>query len=192
MEVEKTEKSKSAVSITHIVGGIRVVETEYRVNKPVFEDFKVDRPVYVDKKIEIPVGMQDALERLATMVTDKVLAKLDEKLADAITKRVSDIEVPKIVYKVVEELVQVERPTYKDVEVIRPTFIDKEIINPVLVDKEITNAVVKDVEVERPVFKDRVVIQPIFEDVKIDKPVFVDKEIVVIHPKYVDMKGIPE
>ena len=179
-----------------VIAGIKVIETEYRITKPIFEEIKVDRPIFVDKRIEIPVGWDRVINELALEISSKILEKVESTLAakldKAIDTRIRQIEVPTIIYKTEERIINVDKPVYKDVSIERPIYTDKEIINPILVDKNIVNPVFEDVPVERPVFKDRIVIQPKFEEVIIHKPKFVDKEITVIHPKYIDMKGNPE
>ena len=186
------DENNSNTSRREVVGSVTILETKYEVKVPDFKDVEVDRPVYVEKEIEIPVGMEAALTKIADQISEKVLTRVTEymqqRLDSAIEDRIKTIEHPRIVYKDVD----VDRPVFKDVEVDRPLFKDREIINPVLKDVEVTNAVIKDVEVERAVFKERVVIQPVFEEVIISKPVYKDKEITVIHPKYIDMKGNPE
>ena len=177
-----------------IIAGVRVLESEYKVQRPVFEDVKIERPVYVDKKVERPVGMSAVIdsivEEISTALVEKCLNKLDDKLVAAIDKRVREIEVPKIVY--VEEVRTIDKPVFRDVDVINPVLVDREVLNPVLTNVEVKNAVIKDVEVEKPVYKERIVIQPKFEEVVIQKPKWVDKEVTAIHIKYVDPKGNPE
>ena len=189
-----SETKVRKVTEREIVAGFRVVELEYKVHRPVYEDIKVERPIYTEKQVEVPVGIEKTFEeigeRIAKNITDKLILEMDRRLSEAIDKRIKEIQVPIIIYREEERIV--EKPLFKDVEVERPRFLDKEIINPILKDVEIVNALVKNVEIERAVFKDRVVINPVFQDVEIKKPVFVEKEIVVIHPKYIDMKGNPE
>jgi len=184
------------VNEREIVAGVKVIETEYRVQRPIFEDVIIEKPVYANKQIEVPVGIEKTLDSMAVIlyerIMEKISATLDKKLADAIDKRIKEIEVPEIIYKKEEKIISVEVPVFKDIEIERPVFKDREILNPILKDVEVTNAVLKDIEVEKPVFKERVVIQPIFEEVVIEKPKFIQKEITVISPKYIDMKGNPE
>ena len=179
-----------------VISGIKVIETEYKVQRPVFEDVKVDRISYVNKQVEVPAGLEKVIiqlaEELASKTLEKCLAIIDAKLEKAIDKRISEIELPKIVYREEYKDIKIDRPFYSDVEVIRPKFVDKEVINPILVDKQVANAVIEDVEVTNAILKDRVIINPVFEDVVIQKPKFVDKEVTAIHIKYVDMKGNPE
>ena len=175
-----------------IVAGIKVIESEYRVQRPVFEDVKVDRVCYVDKQVEVPVGLEKVCVQLADEIFSKVLALVDGKLEKAISARIKEIEFPKITYKEEVKTIEVEKVVLKDVEVLNPKLKDVEVLNPILVDKKVVNPVFIDAEVERPIFKDRVIINPTFEDVIITKPKYIEKEIVVIHPKYIDMKGNPE
>jgi hypothetical protein len=177
-----------------VVASVKVIETEYRVMRPVFVDTKIEKPVYVERKVEVPAGIEELVIELASKIAEKVVAsalkELDAKLEEAIGKRLKEIEVPTIRYVEQEQIV--EKPVYKDVEVLRPVFKDRTVVNPVLVDKEVTNAVITDVQVQNAVMQDRIVINPVFTDVEIMKPKFIDKDLVVIHPKYIDMKGNPE
>lgn len=180
--------------VREVIGGVKVIESEYRVMNPVFVDTPIERPVYTEKKIEIPVGVNEMVIELARVMAQEVVAKvldeIDSKLNAAIDKRIKEIEVPTIRYVETEKIVEV--PKYQDVAVSRPVFVDKEIINPVLVDKTVVNPVIKDVEVVNAILKDRVVINPIWEDTVIQRPKYVDKEVTAIHIKYVDPKGNPE
>ena len=187
--MEATSNGKR-ITEREIVAGLKVIETEYRVERPVYEDVVVQRAVFEDKKVEVPVGLEETIKELAKQIYDKLEAQIDGLLAKAITKRIAEIEQPKVVYK---DFV-IEKPIFRqvDVPVDRVKFVDREVINPVIVDKQVTNAVIKDVEVERPVYKERVVPVPKFEEVIIQKPKWVDKEVTAIHLKYVDPKGNPE
>lgn len=183
-----------------VIAGIKIIESEYRIQKPIFEDVKVDRPVYVDKPIEIPTGIRDMVTELARVIaqeiTGKLIDQIDSRLEAAIKDRVKEIEVPKITYKeelnVITKDIHVINAVIEDRHVINAYITDKEVINPILIDKKIINPIFEDVEIERPIYKDRIVIAPKFEEVVVAKPRFVEKEIVVIHPKYIDMKGNPE
>lgn len=187
---------KSKTTKKTVVAGLEVIEAEYRVDKPVYKDKEVDVPVYKEVPVEVPVGLDKALIKMAERISNEVLARvteyLNQKLDKAIDERISKITVPQIVYKKEEKIVEVEKVSYKEVEVKKPKFVDKEVINPVLKDKEVINAKIKDVEVLNAILQDRVVIQPKFEEVVIKRPKYIDKDIVVIHPKYIDMKGNPE
>jgi|GEM_PF-7049345 len=177
----------------NVVAGLKVIETEYKVKNVIFEDEIVKRPVFVEEAIKVPVGLDNTLDTISSLLYEKIMQKiltsLEEKLDKAVTNRIKEIEVPTIVYKTEEKVVEVEKVNFRDVEVERPIFKDKEIINPVVKDVEVQNAILKNVEVDKPVFKDRIVINPVFEEIVIQKPKFVTKEITVIHPKYIDMKG---
>lgn len=182
----------NSVKEREVVAGIKVIESEYRVQRPVFEDVKIERPVFTNKQVEVPSGFEKVIVQIADEICDKVIESVNQKLSKAIDLRIKEIELPKIVYREEVKTVSVEKPVYKEVVIDRVTYKDKEVINPVLIDVPVNNAIVKDVEVTNAVLKDRVVINPIFTDVEIDKPKYVTKEITVIHPKYIDMKGNPE
>jgi len=186
--------NNGAEAVKEVVSSIKVVESIYRVDRPVFKDVTIDRPVFKDKVVEVPVGIEALITELVDTIASRVLIKLDEKLAKAIDERISTIKAPKVIEEVsvVYKEVLLDKPIYKDVEVSRPVYVDKEILNPIIKDVPVINAKIEDVTVINAVLQDRVVINPKFEDVVIQKPKFVDKEVTVISLKYVDMKGNPE
>jgi len=179
-----------------IVAGIKVVESTYRVDKPQFVDVIVERPIFKEKQIDIPIGMDKMVIAIADDITDKVLKLLDAKLSSAIDARIKEIEVPKIIqreeFNIITKDVHVNNAVITDVPVANAVLQDHIVKNPIIEDISVTNAIITDQSVMNVVLKDRIVINPIFEDVVIQRPKFVDKEIVVIHPKYIDMKGNPE
>lgn len=183
-----------------VIAGIKIIESEYRVSKPIYEEKIVSVPKYVERQVEIPSGIEHMVialaESIAVKTLDKCLSLLDEKLAKAIEERVKEIVVPKITYKeelnIITKDVPVTNAVITDKQVINAIINDKDIINPILIDKKMINPIFKDVVIERPTYQDRIVINPKFEDIVIQKPKFVEKEIVVIHPKYIDMQGNPE
>jgi len=188
-----------------VIAGVKGIETEYRVKKPILEDVTIMRPKFVEKIVEVPVGMEkvidgiaiDIYERLVKHIGDSMDAKLEKimdkriaELNDAINKRITEVKVPKTVY--IEKEVVIAKPVFKEVLIEKPVYKDREVVNPILVNKKVINPVFEDVTVDRPVFKEHVVPKPVFEDVIIQKPVYREKEVTVISLKYVDLKGIPE
>src|SRR3990167_8157976 len=109
--------SKSTVKTheTEIISGIKVIESEYRVERPVFEDVKIQRAVFEEKKINIPVGFEEVASEIAEVVAKKIVEKMTERfdqiLDKVITNRVKEVEVPKIIHR--EEVNVIK----KDVEV---------------------------------------------------------------------------
>lgn len=196
----ETHNGNGSSSEKQVIGSIRVIESKYNVQRPIFEDVKIERPVYVDKKIEVPTGMEDFITELCSIIAEKVIAKvtrdIEKKLGDAISNRIKEIEVPTITYKeevkVITKDVEVTNAVITDKHVLNAVITDKEIVNPILIDKKMINPIFEDVTIERPIYQDRVVINPVFTDVVIERPKYKDKEIVVIHPKYIDMKGNPD
>ena len=117
--MEQRNQQENRVVEREIIAGIKLVETQVKVNVPVFEDYIVKKPVFVDEPIKIPTGYDTVINALALEISDKimvnVLKQLDEKLSKAIDSRISEIKSPKIV----EELVI----KYKDVELERQNNI---------------------------------------------------------------------
>ena len=188
----KTGNNGSKTTEREVVGAIKVVESVYRLQRPIFEDVKIERPIYSEKQVEVPAGFDEVADKMADMLFLKLSEKVDRLLEKAITKRISEIKVPKIIYEEEIRPVPVDRVVFNDVSIERPTYKDREVINPVLKNVDVVNAKIKDVEIDRPVYKDHVIPRAIFEDVIIQKPKYVDKEVTVISLKYVDPQGNPE
>lgn len=175
-----------------VVSGIRVVEEDVEVKRPVFTDVQVDRPQFVDKEVEIPkLDLEKAAQSIADRAMEYILSSLDTKLDQAIKGRLDTIKFPKIIEElsIVTKEVTVDKPVYKDVDVQRAVIKDVEVTNAVVKDVPVTNAIITDVPVVNAVVENHTVINPIFKDILIDRPVYVDKEIVVISPKYIDLQG---
>jgi hypothetical protein len=193
--MEQRSQQENRVVEREIIAGIKLVETQVRVSVPVFEDYKVDKPVFVERQIEIPKGFDIVINALALDISDKVMAsilkKLDEKLAQAIDARLTEIKVPKII----EELqvkykdVEVDRPVFKDVDISRPTYVDKEIINPIIKDVEVTNCIPIDKPVVNAIVNEVHVTNAIIKDVEVERAVIREKVIDVIHKNCFDSKG---
>jgi len=79
-EVEAT-RTKTRKVIESVISGIKIIEVEHRVMKPVFHDVKVDRPVYVDKEINVPTGLEKLVapiaDSLANVIMEKIMALVD-------------------------------------------------------------------------------------------------------------------
>src|SRR3990167_8711003 len=124
--MEQINPQKKSTTITEIVSGIKVVESEFEVQVPLFVEVKIDKPVFVEKQVEVPVGYDKVINASALELSEKiisfVMAKLDDKLSKAIDSRLTEITYPKLVEKlqVTEIPVTIEKPIYKDVEVSRP------------------------------------------------------------------------
>jgi hypothetical protein len=189
------EPQKEAKNEYKVVSGIRVVEEEIEIKRPVFIDVNVERPKFVDIPIQVPTGFdafaKQAGEMIANVAMDHIIRSLEDKLNKAVTERVKEIQSPRIIERIefVNKEVIVEKPIFKDVEVSNAVVKNVEVSNAVIKDVQVLNAVVKDIPVINAQIEDRVIVNPIFKDIQIDRPVYKDKEIVVIHPKYIDLQG---
>jgi hypothetical protein len=195
--MEQTNPSKPATKIKEIVAGINLVECDYRVKVPVFEDEVVKRAVFVDEQVKVPVGFDKIVNALALDISEKiiqnVIAKLDERLEKAIESRLTEIKYPKLVeeLKVTQVPVNVDKPVYVDVEVKRPVFVDHEVINPVKKDVEVVNAIIIDKPVMNCIVEDIRVTNAIIKDVEVERAVIREKVVEVIHKQCLDAKGNP-
>lgn len=193
MEHINPEQEKK--EIQHVVGSIKLLEQDFEVKRPVFTDVEVERPKFVDREVDVPVGFDKLADKIGTMIADTALmhivSSLEEKLDKAIKDRLDTIKSPKIVEElnIIKKDVNVEVPKFIDKEVINAIVKDKQVINAVVKNVDVNNAVIKDVEVTNAKMKNKIVVNPVFKDISIDRPVYVDKEITVIHPKYIDLKG---
>lgn len=193
--MEQRNQQENRVVEREIIAGIKLVETQVRVNVPVFEDYPVKRPVFQDEVIKIPTGYDTVINALTLDISDKILAnvlkKLDEKLASAIDERIKEIKVPKITEELVVKYkdVEVEKPVFKDVDVSRPNYIDKEVTNPILKDVEVINAIPIDKTVINAIVKDVQVTNAIIRDVEVERAIIREKVIDVIHKNCFDEKG---
>jgi len=196
--MQQVNPALDKVKEIQIVAGLKVIETEYRVKVPVFEDVHIDRPVFVDKKIELPVGFEAIANEMALKIADRVmdniLLVIDARLDRAIDQRIKEITYPKLVeeLKVTIKEVDVEKPVYIDVEVQRPVFKDYEVINPVRKDVEVINAVIADKTVINAIIKDVQMTNAIIKDVEVERAIIREKVVDVIHPRYLNMKGEPD
>lgn len=181
-----------------VISGLKVVEVEYKVQSPVFEDIVVKVPKFVDEEIKVPVGFDALANKLSAIISDqimdKLLSKIDEVLEKAIDERISTIKAPHIVEEIITKTkeVEVEKPIFKDVEVIRPVFKEEEIIKPIMKFQEITNAVIKDKEVVNAIVVDQKVTNAIITDVDVERAVIRERVIDVIHPRYLNLQGEPD
>ena len=193
--MEQRNTLHDRVKEVEVVSGIKVIQTEYSVKVPVFEEVIVERPVFKDKQIEIPAGFDRVINaislELADKITANVLAKVDDLLQKAIQDRLTSITYPKLIEEVKVNYipVSVEKPIFKDVEVERPIFIDKPIINPIPKDVEVTNAVIIDRPVINAMIEDVRVTNAIIKDVEVERAVVREKVVEVIHKTCLDSKG---
>jgi hypothetical protein len=195
--MEQRNQNENKVVEREIIAGIKLVETQVKVNVPVFEDYIVKKPVFVEEPIKIPTGYDTVINALALELSEKVLSnilkQLDEKLVKAIDSRISEIKSPKIVEEVVIKYkdVELERPIYKDIEVSRPIYVDKELINPIIKDVEITNCIPIDRPVVNAIINDVNVTNAIVRDVEVERAVIREKTIDVIHKNCFSADGKP-
>ena len=190
METGKREKPENF----KVVSSINVIEKDYQVDRPVFNNVVVDRPIFKDKEIEIPTGWNVVIDRLTTTISDSILNKvlkvIDERVSKSIEGRLKEIEAPKIIWKeelkVITKEVTVEKPVYKNVEVKNAVLVDVKVNNAVVTDVLVTNAKIKDVEVTNAIVKDVEVKNAVIMNIPVTNAILVDKEVEVIRPKYVN------
>lgn len=195
--MEQINPKKAATKITEIVAGINLVEIPFEVRVPIFIDEEVKRPVFIDEQIKVPAGWDKVINALALEISEKVikhcLERLDKSLQEAISARISEIKIP----RVIEELtvnykdISMDRPVYVDIQVQRPIFIDHEIINPVKKDIEVFNAIIIDKPVINAVIDDVRVTNAIVKDVEVERAVIREKTIDVIHKNCFSQDGKP-
>jgi hypothetical protein len=186
------------VKETTIVGSIKVIETEYQVKSPVFQDVVVERPIFVDKKIEIPSEWDKVIDELTHRIADRLMDKVElvlgARLDRAIDQRIKEIKSPKIVEELVINKinVDVQHPVFTDIEVQRPVFKEYEVKNPVIKDVEVINAVIVDRTVINSIITDQKITNAIITDVPVERAVIREKVVDVIHPRYLKLNGEPE
>lgn len=195
--MQASNGSQSGVSVTEIVGGLKVITSEVQVKVPVFVDYEVKQPVFVAEQVQVPTGWDRVTNAIALEITDKVWANLEKRLQTsldaAIKDRIDTIKVPKIVeeVKLIIKEVVVEKPIFTEVQVEKPVFKDKTIINPVLKDVEVVNALIIDKPVVNAIVEDVKINNAIIKDVDVERAVIREKIVDVIHPRYLDLKGNP-
>jgi hypothetical protein len=180
-----------------IVAGLKVIETEYRVRSPIFEEIVVKVPKFIEEPIKLPTGFDTIADVIAEDIAEKVLQRvsslIDSKLSLAIDERVKEIKVPKITEEVIMRYkdVEVERPIYRDREIVldKVTLVDRQIINPILKDQEIINPIIIDKMVLNSIVTDINVTNAIVRDVEVERAVVREKVIEVVHKNCFDEKG---
>lgn len=196
--MQQHNPSKDKVEEINVVSGIKIIQTEYKVKAPVFEDVIVERPVFIEKKIEIPSEWDKVIQEITLKISDKLMDNIElvlsARLDHAIDQRIKEIKSPKIVEEVtiVTREINVEKPVYVDIEVQRPVFKDYEVKNPITKDVEVINAVIADKTVINAVIIDRQMTNAIIKDVEVERAIIREKVIDVIHPRYLKMDGTPE
>jgi len=147
--------SPNRVTETKVISGLKIIETDVQIDRPIFKDVIVEKPKYVEKPIEVPTELQEFCIKAGEMIADTamkhILVALDEKLSKAIDKRIKEIEVPKIIEK--------EQVSIKTIEV------EKEIIKPIIKTVEVIHANIQEVTIEKPIYKEVEVLKPIIKDV---------------------------
>lgn len=196
--MHNVQPPNSSVKETMIISGLKVVEMEYKVQKPVYEEVIVKVPNFVPEDVKVPTGTDVLAKRIANMISDEVLkqilSKLDEKLSEAINERISTIKAPHIVEEIIIKTkeIEVEKPVFKDVEISKPVYKEEEIIKPVIKYQEVINAVIKDKEVINAIIVDQKVTNAIIEDVDVERAVIRERVLDVIHPRYLNLQGKPD
>ena len=51
-------------TVKEVVASVKVIESEYRVMRPVFVDTKIEKPIYVERKVEVPTGIDELVLEL--------------------------------------------------------------------------------------------------------------------------------
>ncbi len=188
--------SGNAVKITDVVGGIKLVTTEVKVDVPVYEEVTVKVPKFEEQIVKVPVGMDDLINKLALEMSKsaiaiieaaskKQLALLEEKIASLRNIKTQE----DVVLKTRE--VEVEKPVFidKPIQVDRVVMVDRQVINPILKNVEVTNAIVIDKAVTNCIVNDIRVTNAIIKDVEVERAVIREKIIEVIHKQCMDEKG---
>lgn len=185
---------------TRVIGGIKIVEAIYEIDKPHFKDVEIEKPIFKDKQIEVPVGFEEfALksgEMIANVALDHIISTLESRLAKAIDKRVKEIEVPKIIVreeiKVITREVVADKVVLKDVPVAHAVVKNVEVINSVIKDVPVTNSIITDFPVKHAIITDKEVTNAIVTDKHVTNAIIKDKTVEAIHPKYINLEGKPE
>lgn|SRR3990167_10392219 len=193
--MEQNSPSKKTTTITEITSGLKVVESEYTVKVPVFEDIIIQRPIFqdieikspkfIDEQIKIPSGFDEVINSLALSISEKVFSKieaiLNERLSKAIDERLTEIKYPKLIeeLKITEIPVTIERFNYVDKEIINPVLKNVTVENAVITDKPVLNAIITDVRVNNCIIK----------EVEVINAVIREKVIEVVHKSCYDDKG---
>ena len=196
--MQQTNPAPEKTREIQIVAGLKVVETEYRVQVPVFTEVQIDKPVFVETPLAVPTEWDKTIEEMTHRIADKIMDKIElvlsARLDRAIDQRIKEIKSPKIVEElnIIHKDVNVERPIFTDVKVDRPVFVDYEIKNPIVKDVEVINAVVVDRTVVNAIITDQKMTNAIIKDVEVERAVIRDKVLDVIHPRYLKLNGEPE
>lgn len=196
--MNQTNPQEGKVKEVEVVSGFKLIQTEYKVKTPVFEDVTIQRPIFVDHEVKIPVGYDKVVNELALEISKSVMAivqvSLDKqiKLLEEKIASLRNIKTEEEVILKTKEVI-VEKPVYKDVtiEVSRPVYVDKEVINPVLKNVEVENAIIIDKAVTNAVITDIRVTNAIIKDIEVERAVIREKVIEVIHKNCLDSAGNP-
>ena len=196
--MNQTNPQEGKVKEVEVVSGFKLIQTEYKVKTPVFEEVTIQRPIFVDHEVKIPVGYDKVVNELALEISKAVLAIVQtsmDKQVKLLEDKISSLRNIKTEEEVILKTkeVIVEKPVYKDVEieVSRPVYVDKEVINPILKNVEVENAIIIDKAVTNAVITDIRVTNAIIKDVEVERAVIREKVIEVIHKNCLDSAGNP-
>lgn len=191
----ETGIAKKTTHETEVVAGLRIIESEVRIDRPVFVDMEVKIPKFIEEKLSIPVGFDTLANDIADLLYHKiqslVTSKLEASLKSAIDERIKEISVPKIIYKdeVTVKNVEVLNAVVKDVHVNNAVITDVQVKNAVVENINLKNAVVQDVSVINAVISNVPVTNAIIKDVEVQNAILKHKTVDVIHPRYVNLSG---
>ena len=196
----ETSNNISPVTERNVIAGLKVIETEYRVLRPAFEEVKIDRPVYVDKQIDVPVGFENVLKYFADQIAQKAAEKCVEiitgRLDKAIDARIKEIELPKITYKEELHVTQIDKEVVnaviRDQEVINSVIRNQEVINAVIIDKPVVNAVIEDVKMQNAVIEDVFVKNAVVTEVPVVNAKIRDIIVEAVNIKWLKPDGTPD
>ena len=196
--MNQTNPQEGKVKEVEVVSGFKLIQTEYKVKTPVFEEVTIQRPIFVDHEVKIPVGYDKVVNELALEISKAVLAIVQtsmDKQVKLLEDKISSLRNIKTEEEVILKTkeVIVEKPVYKDVEieVSRPVYVDKEVINPILKNVDVENAIIIDKAVTNAVITDIRVTNAIIKDVEVERAVIREKVIEVIHKNCLDSAGNP-
>jgi hypothetical protein len=192
----KVNHDGEATKHTKIIAGLEIIETEVRVDKPVFVEKIVEVPQYVQKEIEVPTGFDTFIDKVGDMIVDKVMKTIGPQLEKMVADRIPNvIEVPQVTYKeeirvVTKEIEQeVIKPIIKEVEVIHANIKNINVTNAIVKDVPVINAIIEDVQVKNAVVTDQKVTNAIITNVEVTNAIVKHHTMDVIKPNYLHKEG---
>lgn len=191
----ETGSVKKTTHETEVVAGLRVVESEVRIDRPIFVDMEVKIPKFVEEQVKIPTGWDKVINEIALEISKGIYKNiegmLNKQIAELIENRIKEIEVPRITYKdeVVVKNVEVKNAVVSDVHVTNAVITDIPVKNAVVENVNIKNAIITDVPVTNAVVSNVPVTNAIIKDIEVQNAILKHKTVDVIHPRYIDLQG---